>query len=388
MKELKIGLIGGGFMGKTHNIAYSNLPIYFWPAPALPVKQIVVDITKSLAKKDADQFGFKKWTTKWEDVVSDDDIDIIDIVTPNYLHKPIATAAAEMGKHIFCEKPLARNANEALAMLEAVEKNKVKHMIGFNYRKIPAVLFAKQLINEGKLGKINNFHGFYLSDWALDPTVPLSWRFQASKSGSGEIGDQGSHIIDVARFLLGDFKRVIAQIETVVTERPILSNKFSNFNKNTKSNTGKKAKVDVDDKCEVLVEFESGIKGSLEVSRCFCGHRNYLGFEISGSKGSIYFNWERNNELEYYSTEEPFLTQGYRTIQIGPDHPYGKIFWPIAGLNIGFFESFLIEFYEFFQGITEDKEISPNFYDGFKISEIIETIIKSTNSKKWEECQG
>ena len=386
MKELKIALIGCGFMGKTHSIAYSNVPMYFFPSSVTPVKEVVTNVTESLAKKAAEQYGFNKWTTRWEDVIADKSIDIIDIVAPNDLHKPIAIAAAEAGKHIFCEKPLARNSPEALEIYKAVENTEIKHMMGFSYRKVPAVAFAKQLIEMGKLGEIKHFHGFYLSDWALDPNVPISWRFQESKSGVGVTGDQGSHIIDMARYLLGDFKRVIAQTETVVNERPVPSSEFDTFDDSVKSSSGKKAKVDLDDKCEMLIEFENGIKGSLEVSRCACGHRNSLGFEVNGVKGSLFFNWEKNNELQYYSTDESFSTQGFRTIQIGPNHPYGKVFWPIAGINIGFMETFLIEFYEFFSGIINGEQVSPNFYDGLMISKIVDAAIKSSASGTWEKC--
>ena len=373
-------------MGKTHSIAYSNIPMYYFPFPAVPVKHVVANATKSLAKESAKRYGFNKWTTKWEDVISDKNIDIIDIITPTNLHKPIAIAAAEAGKHIFCEKPLARNSSEASEIYRSVEKTEIKHMMGFNYRKVPSVEFVKQLIETGKLGEIKHYYGFYLNDWASNPNVPISWRFKKSKAGSGVIGDQGSHVIDMARYLLGDFKRVNAQMETVIDERPIPHSELDTFDDSVKSSVGKKAKVDVEDKCEMLIEFKNGIKGSIDISRCAHGHRNCLGFEVIGDKGSVIFNWERNNEIKYFSNEEPLATQGFRTIQIGPYHPYSKISWPIAGLNIGFIETFFIEFYEFFSGIINGKEISPNFHDGLMIAKIVDAIIKSSISRKWEDC--
>jgi predicted dehydrogenase len=386
MKKLKVALIGAGFMGKTHSIGYLNMPVYFWPPPAIPVREIVVDVNESLAKTAAERFSFNRWSSKWENVIGDKDIDIVDIITPNYLHKPIAIAAAMEGKHIFCEKPLARSGREAKEMYDAAEKAGIKHMVGFNYRKIPAIAYARQLIEDGGIGEINHFRGFYISDWAIDPKIPLSWRFQSSKSGPGEIGDQGSHIIDIARYLVGDFKKVIAQTETFVNERLLPASDFEFLGSNIKTESNKKVKVDVDDRCILLIEFKKGVKGLIEVSRMACGHKNYLSFEINGTRGSLYFNWERNNELQYYSKNEPSGRQGYRIIQMGPNHPYGNAFWPIAGLNIGYVDSFIIEIYDFICGIVENKKISPSFYDGWKNCEIIDATLKSVKTGKWEEC--
>ncbi|MCL5986188.1 MAG: Gfo/Idh/MocA family oxidoreductase [Actinobacteria bacterium] len=375
-------------MGRAHSIGYSIMPLYFWPPPAMPIKEVIVDVTEDLAKKAAERLGFNRWTTKWEDVINDNNIDIVDITAPNYLHKPIAIAAAKAGKHIFCEKPLAMNGKEAKEIYEVVEKSKVKHMVGFNYRKIPAVEYAKQLIEEGKLGEISHFRGFYINDWATDPDMPISWRFQPSKTGSGVVGDQGSHIFEMSRYLLGEFKRVIAQTDILLKERPFPASSFDTFGKSAKSLDTEKMKINLEDKGTMLVEFESGLKGTIEVSRMGCGHRNYLSFEISGTKGSIYFNWERNNEIKFFSTNEPYEMQGYKVIQIGPDHPRGKAFWPIPGINIGFSETFAIEFFDFISGIIKDKEINPNFGDGVRICEIVDAALRSVVSGKWEECRS
>jgi len=312
MEHLNVGLIGTGFMGRVHSLAYSALPVYFWPVPVMPKKRIVADVSEDLARDAGERFGYEKWCVGWQDVVGDERVDVVDIVTPNDTHKPIALAAAKAGKHIICEKPLALNAKEAKEMYEAVEKAGVKHMVGFNYRKTPAVIFAKQLIEEGKIGKVYHFRGFYLQDWPVDPDAPLSWRFKASKAGSGSLGDLASHVIDMARYLVGDFKKVMAVTETFVKERPLPTSAYDALARKVSPSKMAKDRVDVDDMAGFFIEFSNGVKGSIEATRFAYGHNNYLAFEINGSKGSLYFNWERNNELKYYSTEEHHTTQGYR----------------------------------------------------------------------------
>ncbi len=209
MKTLNVGLVGAGFMGKAHSMAYACMPMFFWPAPAKLNRAIVAELTEESAKDAAERFGYQKYTTDWRTIIEDPSIDIVDIATPNDSHAEIAIAAAEAGKHIFCEKPIARTSEEAKLMLDAVKKAGVKNMLAFNYRRTPAIALAKQIIKNGEIGKILDFRGTYLQDWSADPSSPLSWRFQKKIAGSGTLGDIATHVIDMARYLVGEFDEVM-----------------------------------------------------------------------------------------------------------------------------------------------------------------------------------
>ncbi|MDB4866799.1 MAG: dehydrogenase, partial [Cohnella sp.] len=204
MRKINVAMIGGGFMGKAHSLAYAAMPMFFWPAPAVPHRKTLVDVTDEMARTAAERFGFESHSSDWRSVVADPSIDFIDIVTPNDSHAEIAIAAAQAGKHILCEKPLARNAGEAKRMYDAVKQAGVKNMVAFSYRRTPAVALAKKYIDDGSIGKILNFRGTYLQDWSADPNSPLSWRFRKSVAGSGALGDIATHVIDLARYLVGD----------------------------------------------------------------------------------------------------------------------------------------------------------------------------------------
>lgn len=225
-KTLNVAMIGGGFMGKAHALAYAAMPMFFWPPPATPHRRVVVDLTAELAEAARQRFGFDEAATDWKAVVARSDIDVVDIVTPNDSHAPIAIAAAEAGKHIICEKPLARTGAEARSMQDAVEKAGVTHMVAFNYRRTPAVALAKRYIDDGRIGKILSFRGTYLQDWSADPNGPLSWRFQRKIAGSGALGDIGTHVIDLARYLVGEITAVNALVKTYVASRPLQSGGF------------------------------------------------------------------------------------------------------------------------------------------------------------------
>ena len=222
-KTLNVAMIGGGFMGKAHALAYAAMPMFFWPAPAIPVRKVVVDINPAAAENARQRFGFEEASTDWRAVIARPDIDIVDIVTPNDSHAEIAIAAAQAGKHIICEKPLARTALESKGMLDAVNAAGVIHMVAFNYRRTPAVALAHKFITEGRIGKILNFRGTYLQDWSADPDSPLSWRFNKKIAGSGSVGDIGTHVVDLARYLVGDISAVNAMTHTYVKTRPLQS---------------------------------------------------------------------------------------------------------------------------------------------------------------------
>jgi predicted dehydrogenase len=386
MREINVGLIGSGFMGKAHCLAYSSMPVLFQDAPAKPRKYLVADVNDELAKAAAENFGFEKWTSNWEDVIGDNKVDLVDLVTPNDVHKPMAIAAAQAGKHVFSEKPLSLSGNDSKEVYEAVKKAGVKNGMGFHYRKVPAVAYAKQLVEQGKIGDVFAFRGCYLNDWARDPMGPLSWRFQKAKAGSGVIGDQCTHVMDMARYLLGEIERVTAWAVTLIKDRPLQTSAFDALGRKPDPKNVKMGKVDVDDACGLLVEFASGTRGMLEANRCATGWKNHLSFEINGSRGSIYFDWERNNELHYYSTEDEFEAQGYRRIVMGPGHPNGQYFWPIAGINIGYTEATAVNLQQMLNAIVEDTEFDPSFEDGWRIEEIVDAALESHEKGVWVDC--
>ena len=387
MKKLNVGLIGAGFMGKAHSLAYVAMPMFFWPAPAIPVRKTIVDVSDSIAAEAAQRFGFEKSTSNWRSVVEDPEIDIIDIATPNHLHAEIAIAAAEAGKHIISEKPLARSGDEAKTMYDAVKNAGIVHMVAFNYRRTPAVALAKKYINEGAIGDVLNFRGTYLQDWSADPDGPLSWRFQKSIAGSGSLGDIGTHVVDMARFLCGEITQVNTQLKTWVKTRPLQAGGVDKLGASTKDSTAPRGEVDVDDEVLSLLEFQNGAIGSLEATRNAHGRNNFLTFEIHGTLGSIYFNYERRDELQVAFATDQADRKGFRTVYTGPAHPYGEGLWPIPALGIGYGETKIIETYDFVKAIMDGGEVSPNFKDGYQINLIADAMSASSQSRSWTPVQ-
>ncbi len=346
-KNLNIAMIGGGFMGKAHAMACAVMPMFFWPAPAIPVRKVIVDLAEADAEDGRRRFGFEEAATDWREVVRRPDIDIVDICTPNDSHAAIAIAAAEAGKHILCEKPLARSGDEAKTMLEAVQRAGVTAMVAFNYRRTPAVALARQLVQEGRIGKILNFRGTYLQDWSADPDGPRSWRFQKKIAGSGTVGDIGTHAIDLARFLVGEILSVNGMVHTYISSRPLQTGGVDRLGAVDGPATGPRGEVDVDDEMLTLLRFENGAVGSIEATRNAHGRHNFLTFEIHGERGSITFNYERRDELQVMLADDPQDHRGFRTIYTGPAHPYGQGLWPIPALGIGYGDTKTIELFEF-----------------------------------------
>jgi predicted dehydrogenase len=385
MQRLNVGMIGGGFMGKAHALAYAAMPMFFWPAPAMPIRHTVADVSNELATDAANRLGFSKGVSDWRRVIDDPEIHIVDIVTPNNSHAEIAIAAAQAGKHVICEKPLGRTAAEALTMLEAVEAAGVTHMVAFNYRHTPAVALARKIIEEGRIGTIRNFRGTYLQDWSADPDGPLSWRFQKKIAGSGALGDIATHVIDMARYLVGEIASVSAVARTYITERPVQNSGTDKLGAGPKLSGVPKAAVDVDDEIMTLIRFQDGAVGSLEATRNAFGRNNYLTFEIHGSEGSIFFNYERRDELQVMFADDPADRRGFRTIYTGPSHPHGDGLWPIPALGIGYGETKIIECHLFMTAITEGRQPSPNFRDGYLNEVVADAILASSETGVWTD---
>ena len=385
MKKIGIGMVGAGFMAKAHSIAYAGMPMFFWPAPSIPLKKTIVDVDEQLAKEGREKFGFERYSTDWRDLINDPEINVIDICTPNNSHAQIALAAAKAGKHILCEKPLAMNAAQAKEMYLAAKKANVVTMVAFNYRKTPAIQLAKKYIDEGAIGEILDFRSTYLQDWSADPDSPLSWRFQKNICGTGALGDIGTHVVDICRFLVGEFSRVNARMATYINKRPKQSGPQDMLGSGKTEMIKEYGSVDVDDQCCFMVECENGAFGTIEATRNAWGRKNYITIEIHGTKGSIFFNYDYRDELKVCFSDDPNDRMGFRTIITGPDHPYGENLWPIPALGIGYTETKIIECYEFLSAISDNTEASPNFKDGYAIELISDAVCKSAEIKDWIE---
>ncbi|MGO4695194.1 Gfo/Idh/MocA family protein [Paenibacillus sp. 2TAB26] len=380
MDKVKVGMVGYKFMGKAHSNAYRALPMFF-PNAIKPEMTAICGRDPEGVEQARSQFGWESAETDWNALVNREDIDLIDINAPSDAHKAIALAAAAAGKHIFCEKPLALTLEDSREMLDAAEKAGVKHMVGFNYRFAPAVQLAKKLVSDGRLGEIYHFRAVFLQDWIIDPSFPLVWRLQKEIAGSGSHGDLGAHLIDMARFLVGEFNEVIGMSETFVKERPIASAMTGLSAKGSEG--GPLGEVTVDDATMFMTRFANGALGSFEATRFAAGHRCTNAFEINGSKGSIKFDFERMNELQVYFTDDAEDVQGFRRVlATDPSHAYMDAWWP-AGHTIGYEHTFTHEMHELMQAFAEDRQPVPNFVDGVKCQEVLEAVDRSIAERRW-----
>ncbi|NQZ97999.1 MAG: Gfo/Idh/MocA family oxidoreductase [Myxococcales bacterium] len=368
MTKLNVAMIGYGFMGRTHSNAWRQVGRFF-DTPLEPELAVVCGRDADGAQQAAGKLGFHAHATSWEEVVTSPGIDVVDICTPGDSHAPIAIAAAEAGKVVFCEKPLANSVGEAKQMLDAVVKAGVLHMICHNYRRAPAVMLAKRLIEAGRIGVIRHYRGTYLQDWIVDPEFPRVWRLEKARAGSGALGDIASHSLDLARFLVGEISEVSGLLETFVKERPLEDG----------SGTGV---VDVDDAALALVRFENAAIGSLEGSRFCPGRKNYNRFEINGATGSIAFDLERMNELELYVEEGP--DSGFRTILATDEaHPYVAAWWP-PGHILGYEHTFIHTVHDLIAAVHADALPTPNFEDGLRNQQVLDAIERSGETRGWE----
>lgn len=385
---IRVGLIGSGFIAKFHSLAYNNLSIMYNPSLPRVERTRLFDVTSDLAAAGAVQLGWQESTDDWRNITRADDIDLVDIVAPNYAHAEIAIDAARHGKHIFCEKPLAHDVSSALQMAKAVHQAGCIHQVGFVYRMWPAVAFAKELIDAGKIGRILHFHSRFLHDYGLDPSLPMSWRFESRKAGAGSIGDIGSHAIDIARYLVGDIVRVFARSHTFIRKRLIppagITNTFRR-DEGEIQDLSEYGTVDVDDATDMLVEFEDGTMGNFETNWAAAGHENELSFEVSGERGAIKFSWRHANELLVQFTDDPENLNGFRTVIIGPMHPEAESFGPVPGLGMGYTDAFYIAIREIVASISRTQAAIPNFIDGLRACEVVDAAVRSNDSDKWEE---
>jgi predicted dehydrogenase len=362
MTEIGIGMLGYAFMGKAHSNAFRRIDYVTWPPPLVPRLVAIAGRNEEAVAEAARQYGYERWTTDWHDLITDDSIGLLDNGGPNSLHAEPTIAAAEAGKHVLCEKPLGRTADESYEDWRQVAATGVKHLCGFNYRFVPAVRFARELIEEGALGELRHFRARYLQDWGDDPTLD-TWRFHPDEAGSGALGDLATHVIDLARYLVGEFSSVAGFIKTFVRDRT------------------------VDDTVEAAVEFESGVVGTIEATRLALGRRNAFQWEINGSEGSLYFDMERMNELEVFLAGDD-RTRGFRRVLVTePTHPFMEFWWP-SGHIVGWGDTFLHEVHHLLRAIADDTDVAPHgatFEDGYRAAEIAEAIVRSGATGRREQ---
>ena len=375
-KQLRIGLVGAGFMGRTHSNGYNRVSNFFPDLEYTPALKAVCSRNKEKVQAFADQWGYESIETDWKALVERKDIDAIDICTPNDMHAEIAIAAAKAGKMILCEKPLARTLAEAKGMVDAVEKAKVKNTVWYNYRRLPAVTLAKQIIDSGKLGKIFHYRANFLQDWTISADVPqggtAAWRLDVEAAGSGVTGDLLAHCIDTAMWLNGGIKDVSAVTETFIKER------FHQL-------TGKVEKVGIDDACIFHCHFDNGSLGLFESTRYARGHKALYTFEINGEKGSLRWDLHDLNRLEFFDHNDEGTVRGWRSILVTDgDQPYmGK--WWVPGLIIGYEHSFIHQVADFLQTLQDGKECHPTFRDAYETQKVCEAVIDSAKSRSWKE---
>ncbi len=365
--EIRVAQIGYQFMGRAHANAWRQAGRFF-ELPVRPVLQVVCGRNGGAAEEAAERLGFAEHSSAWQEVVARPDIDVVDICTPGDSHREIALAAAAAGKAILCEKPLANTLAEAEEMLAGVRARDLLDMVCHNYRRAPAVLLAKRLIDEGRLGRIHHFRGTYLQDWIVDPAFPRVWRLERARAGSGALGDIASHSIDLARFLVGEIREVSGLLETFVAERPLEG--------------GGRGPVDVDDAALALLRFESGAVGTVEGSRFAPGRKNYNRFEINGSRGSLAFDLERMNELELYEESGP--ESGFRTIlATDPSHPFVDAWWP-PGHVLGYEHTFIHTVVDFVRAFAAGERVRPDFEDGVRNQRVLDAIERSSARRAWQ----
>jgi len=373
-KEIRVGLIGHQFMGKAHSNAFRNADVLYDLPVKITMKCVCAKDTDENLRAFADNFGWEEIESDWRKLVTRDDIDLISVATPGFLHHEMAVEAARNGKHVLCEKPLANTLAEAEEMLAEAEKAGVRHCCGYSYRSTPALALAKRFVDEGKIGRIFHVHARYAQDWIVDPNFAMLWRFDKKLAGSGALGDICAHSVDAARFVTGaEVTELVGTLTTMIDERPLDAAKPD----------GEKGSVTVDDIAQCLCKFDNGTTGCFEATRLATGRKNNNKIEINGSKGSLYWDFEEQNYLYYYDNTCSRSEQGFRKINVTfDDHPFGGGPWPI-GHGLGYADTFAIEVANFVTAINDGSEYKPDFNDGLAVQRVLDGIERSSVEKKW-----
>lgn len=384
MTNLGIGLIGYAFMGAAHSQAWRNAPRFF-DLPLHPDLNVLCGRNADAVQAAATKLGWTETETDWRKLLGRDDVQLIDVCTPGDSHAEIAIAALEAGKHVLCEKPLANTVAEAEAMTAAAEKASaqgIRSMVGFTYRRVPAIALARKLVADGKIGTVRHVRAQYLQDWISDPEAPLSWRLDKEKAGSGALGDIGAHIVDLTQFITGDrIAEVSGQLETFVKERP----KAAEHSGLSGTASTERGPVTVDDAAVFITKFKSGALGVFEATRFATGRKNAIRIEINGSSGSLAFDFEDMNLLHYYDATEDPETAGFRRIlATEPVHPYVAAWWP-PGHLLGYEHGFTHQVVDLVTAIADGRDPEPSFADGLQIQRVLAAVEDSSNSRQWQE---
>ncbi len=377
MNTLNIGLVGYGFMGRTHSNAFHQAP-HFFDLPMKPVLKAVAARNEERVKAFAGRWGYESYVTDWRELVTRKDIDLVDIAAPNDVHHDIAIAAAKAGKMVMCEKPLGRTAKEAGEMVDAVEAAGVPNSVWYNYRRVPAVTLIKQLLDEGKLGRIFHYRAKFLQDWTISKDLPQGgeglWRLDVNVAGSGVTGDLLAHNIDTALWLNGPIEDVTAMTETFVKER--------------KHNlTGKVEPVGIDDASAFLCRFQNGSLATFEATRYARGHKALYTLEINGEHASCFWDLHDLHRIQYFDHKDEGRVRGWRSVHVTDgDHPYMKHWW-VPGLQIGYEHSFTHQFADFVEAAAKGTSPSPTFRDALATDKVTDAVLKSAKSRQWEKVQ-
>jgi len=377
-KELRIGLIGRGLMARTHTNAYKRIGDFFPELEYRPVLKAVCARSEDKIKEFAAQWGYESYETDWKALIARDDIDAVDICTPNSTHAEIAIAAAEAGKMILCEKPLSRTVEEGQRMVDAINKAGVKNTVWYNYRRVPAVTLIKQIVDSGKLGRIFHYRANFLQDWTISPELPQGgealWRLDAATAGSGVTGDLLAHCIDTAMWLNGGITDVSAMTETFIKER-------------VHQESGKVQKVNIDDACVFHCHFANGSLGLFEATRYARGHKALYTLEINGEHASLRWDLHDMNHLEYFDHDDDSVVRGWRSILVtDSDQPYMKRWW-IPGTSIGYEHSFIHQAADFFKSLEGNEPCAPTFKDALETQKVCEAVLESASSRAWKDTQ-
>ena len=381
MPELKVGLIGAGWMGRAHAMAYRTARLVFGGKPAAPVLEVVADATEEIAARAAAELGFRRHARDWREVVEDPAVDIVDITTPNDMHYEVAMAAIAAGKHIHCEKPLTNDAATSFAMAEAAEKAGVTTTVGFNYIKNPIQGVARKLVEDGEIGAVTYFRGLFNSDSAGRPDIPFAWRNSKARAGSGVIGDVGAHCFAYARHLVPEpVEEVMCDLRIVIPERPDAGTAGW---ASPGSGGSAMVPVDTDDVATAMIRFAGGAIGHLEMSRVSLGRRMEIGYDITGTEGALRYQYERINELQHYRESGPPETRGFKRIEMGPTDPRYAAFFPVSGIGAGYSDFKAIEAQEFLEAVAAGRPAYPDFRWGAEIQRLIDACILSDAERRW-----
>jgi len=378
---IRTAMVGAGYMAKLHSLSMNNLAgLTEDPSDRFELVQII-DSDLAVAQREAQRWGWQRSGSDWTQATRNADIDVVIVATSNEAHHEICLDAFANGKHVLCEKPLTTSTALAVELARAAHKSGRVHRVNFTYRSWPAIAQAKALINSGAIGKVRHFEGHFFQDHNNDPTIPLHWRFQQAKAGAGALGDVGAHIIDLARFLVGEVDSVIATTQRFIHQRPLPGDRARQGN------------VDIDDLTCAMVAFENGASGTLKASWALPGYKNDVYFAVIGERGAIRFSWERSNELQVFDSADAPHLSGYRTIPLGRAHPGAELFWfpalggdlevGVTAQGMGYGDAFTLGFRDFAQALKQGESPAPNFVDGLRCCEITDAILASAKSRQW-----